>query len=596
MPTVPGEKFHIKCDVFRASGGYNGLIGFNGYDASGAYVNLSLNNMSMAFNASMTAGSWTTMEADVTVPANVVAVRAVVLHNSSGTDTGDYYFRGLTIRRRFGGELIVDGSIYANHVAANAIGTTKMVIGSADNLWPDPDFLDLAGNFAANSALAVNLNNSTSGGTLRALNINHTTGNYTTCSPLKPLDCIAGETFRLTAYCKGPVGVNSNIGFVVMWETETGAKTYSTVSFPTMGAWGTATASGQVTAPTGAVRFTPYLQCGPSAATGLYIFSRPAVVRAATGSLIVDGSIQAKHITADMVEGLLLSGRVIQTNTAANRGIKISDSGLVGYDSSGVASTVIDPVTGRITAVGSFNTAVGSDDIELRPGDGAGVTAAMRFINASGSRYRDSDPATLSLQTFGTTGNAWYLTLQGAMSTESTNRPQINIFTDNSTSGTTTTYITHQATLYHRFDIGNALIATVENTGIITPSGKGFFDQTYLNSAGAQAIINNNGRFTKSGSLRRLKRNIEDMTLEQARTLYELRPTTGQWIEDQDMGDAVWPFFIAEEVAETSGGDIWAAYNGQGEVTGVHYAEITVGLVALVRDLEARIQALESAA
>lgn len=123
--------------------------------------------------------------------------------------------------------------------------------------------------------------------------------------------------------------------------------------------------SGQIEIPPGNTQvkgvFDPFTS---ATSAGQVIRMRKMVLRKkATGELIVDGAIRAIHITADMVNGLIVTGGVIQTNqngpaygTTAT-GVKISSSGLVTYNNSGQATFSLS-TNGSISMNGNLASAI----------------------------------------------------------------------------------------------------------------------------------------------------------------------------------------------------------------------------------------------
>lgn len=332
------------------------------------------------------------------------------------------------------------------------------------------------------------------------------------------------------------------------------------------------------------------------------------------GELLVDGTITARHITADMVSALLLSGRVLQTNTDPARGIKISDAGLVGYDTAGVARTVIDPTTGRISATGSFATATGFDDIEIVPGN-ATTPAVFRFLS-DGAYYDTAAPASFSCYDSvatvdGATWDTVNVRLQGAKMVGSGTTPRIDIGTrKRRTDGAVTADVAYHAGAQgsgvegaHYFYIDGAIKAWVSGVQLHSVSEihteSGFIDTNYYGGGTTGASVNNNGRFIRTGSSERYKKYVRPLTLTEAQAALALEPVTFQWRAAMDMGDRRQPGFIAEQ-AHDAGAGLWVTYQDDdpdgGLPDGFRYPELTAAHNLLIADLVARVEALEGAA
>lgn len=108
------------------------------------------------------------------------------------------------------------------------------------------------------------------------------------------------------------------------------------------------------------------------------------------------------------------------------------------------------------------------------------------------------------------------------------------------------------------------------------------------------AELSEQGRVRRKTSSRRFKDNITAMTLDQARRVLSFRPVTytRKPTPDGDDTQTVYPGLIAEEVAE-AGGDMWVPRDMDGQPVSVRYAELTPALIALAKDADERIAALE---
>lgn len=79
--------------------------------------------------------------------------------------------------------------------------------------------------------------------------------------------------------------------------------------------------------------------------------------RDSTGKWVLtvrDGIQSGGTITGSMLQGVTVTGSIVQTSGEDRRGVKITDAGLAAYDGAGAANTVIDATTGRITMNGAL--------------------------------------------------------------------------------------------------------------------------------------------------------------------------------------------------------------------------------------------------
>lgn len=239
----------------------------------------------------------------VTAPAD--AKRAYVYFASpTGTPNS---VGGVIVRRRFGGELVVDGSIVAGKLAANSVTATKMVLSDTSNAYPDYDALDAAA-YTSTTAYTI-VNASTAYGAKRVISIAHT----------------AAATSNATVWAFDSTGIQleSNSEYLVSLQmasiASTGAVTLQAItklglSSGTTTNWGAESVALSLTdaAARGAAYREFSLSTGSNsrlalgfrvlqgAATGGY-FGSVTIRKKAAASLIVDGAITALKIAANAV-------------------------------------------------------------------------------------------------------------------------------------------------------------------------------------------------------------------------------------------------------------------------------------------------------
>lgn len=110
----PGEKFQFTIDVLRqASADGSWLARAQFLDSAGEHVTYI---DAFAGDASNTASSWATRTVEVVTPSNtnIYSCRIQMIRVSPYT-TGFWIFDNFYVRRKFGGELIVDGAVQAQH-------------------------------------------------------------------------------------------------------------------------------------------------------------------------------------------------------------------------------------------------------------------------------------------------------------------------------------------------------------------------------------------------------------------------------------------------------------------------------------------------
>lgn len=371
-----------------------------------------------------------------------------------------------------------------------------------------------------------------------------------------------------------------------------------------VGAW--KTLNGIVTVPANAVRATPFLRWVGVAGAGAYAFSRVHVMRRFGGELIVDGSIATRHITSDFVESLLVTGRVLQTHSDANKGMKMSSLGLLGYnaagnatmsfnastgtmtlgDPAGVGAIIVDGSTGSIWMKGSLTS---GSTISGSTISGSIITAGSTVLigdhtTSSGAVHIGSFSGIPQLQFF--TGNAggdtWQpgsiwsttttdtdgenLTLQiisprwAAGTGGAAERAIINVQSNRSGS-------TYKSRIYMRADI--LQLNTPETT--TTPGN---------------VFMADGGRIARHTSSRRYKTDIEPLGIAPADVL-ALDPV--RFLMNGQVGVG----FVAEDAEELGLGE-WVTRDAEDRADGFAYATWTAAQQVVLRDLAARIEALEA--
>ena len=120
-PTVAPQSFYAEVQVLR-TGLTNGSVQlyFSFVDKTGAEISTP---MATALTDTIPVNTWTPMSLTADAPANTAGVRVVV----RGQSTAAFWQAdNVIMRRRNAGELLVDGSIGANQIAANAIVAGKI--------------------------------------------------------------------------------------------------------------------------------------------------------------------------------------------------------------------------------------------------------------------------------------------------------------------------------------------------------------------------------------------------------------------------------------------------------------------------------------
>lgn len=104
--------------------------------------------------------------------------------------------------------------------------------------------------------------------------------------------------------------------------------------------------------------------------------------------------------------------------------------------------------------------------------------------------------------------------------------------------------------------------------------------------------INTSNQYVRTGSTRRIKKDIADLSESLVEKILALPPRMFRYNEDQLMGDWLHAGFIAEE-ADDLDLDLWVSRDGDGEITSFDYLGFTAGLLLTIQSLASRIETLE---
>lgn len=269
------------------------------------------------------------------------------LNHSTGTNTNAIiYFTGFSVEEMVEGTIISDGAITTDKIAANTITAEKITIGVGTNLFPDPLIKDVGAWNIAHSSYSVITNGgrNASGNALRVTAASGQTGGYFGIlgeSGTRRIPVVPGRSYRITTWIKPSVAttVGANIAMYFRLYPETGvptnkwttpssgtAKYVTDVATISNTVWTKFEVEVMVPSDTDYTFLTPgfYLQSGFP--TGAYVdWCDISVTEMSSGELIVDGAIDGKTIT----------GALIQTDKAADKGIKLKNEGLEVYSPGG---------------------------------------------------------------------------------------------------------------------------------------------------------------------------------------------------------------------------------------------------------------------
>lgn len=265
----------------------------------------------------------------------------------------------------------VANKFYAGIFASNKIYGTQIVLGQTSNLLPDPTFTDAKMLELRNAASTctvgkrgadIELNNTGTGNTyFRPLGVQQTPAGVTGGGwiPVQP-----GDVWE---WGLSVVGIKEAGGWIkFVGRTKDGsayANPTAQVNLPA----GSGTYSVTATIPADCYWLMPEM------------LHRPGVSLVTSGSMYMRQKITPALIVAGLIDGQRVVGASIESNAAANRGVKLTDAGLFAFNSSGVETVRLDGANSILTGA-TIRTAASGARWQMS-------AAGLEAWNAKGERY-----------------------------------------------------------------------------------------------------------------------------------------------------------------------------------------------------------------
>ena len=353
IPCEPGDEFYFECwthsnAVNTSRIDFVGKAITGGFYATSTWTATSLNADTSGDNGSFYANKtgWRKIQGTVKWNENFrvkMAPRFWNINSGAGTDT---YFGAIVLRRRNTGMLLVDGSISADKVAANAITTDKLAANSVNASKILAGSVSAAA-IAANAVTAKHLfigdtsnivDNGWSQGTLDGWQLEGVQAYYLSSTEGDASGWVYQSNARDQAYSQIFAVTPGEVYYMEAWVYNTHASNAVlwAIGYSTTGAtvshshhvfasrsekntW--VKISAQYTIPSGVRGLKMLLNVDkPGGSTGASTYwSKPVCRRAGTGELIVDGAIStnklsANAVTADKVQAEAISADKIAAN------------------------------------------------------------------------------------------------------------------------------------------------------------------------------------------------------------------------------------------------------------------------------------------
>lgn len=266
----------------------------------------------------------------------------------------------------------VANTLYAGIFASNKIYGTQVVLGSPSNMMPDPGFNDAEMTKRRNtvstctvsisSANDLTLTNSSTG--LLYLRPYGTAQTQAAALAGQWIPVAPGDvylfTFQASAW-KAATGWAQLLG-----RSKDGATTYN-IGRTTIAAGGS-TVTVEATIPPNCYWVIPEVAV-PAGGASYILRNTMSLVQKITPALIVAGLMDAQRVV----------GASIESNAAANRGVKLTDAGLFAFNSSGVETVRLDGANSILTGA-TIRTAASGARWQMS-------SAGLEAWNAEGKRY-----------------------------------------------------------------------------------------------------------------------------------------------------------------------------------------------------------------
>lgn len=290
-------------------------------------------------------GVWTKLSGTVTIPANARFAKAEAAISYSADAVGNTYdIRNVKVRRMNGGELIVDGSITAQEIAANTITANEIAANAIT-----------ASELAADAVTAGKI-------LAGSIGTNHMTANTINGDRILA-NTIAADKILANSIGAGQIAANSITGQEIA---------AGTITADEIGA--NAIISEKIAA----------LSIGADKIIANSITAGQLAANTITANELAADAVTANAIEATAIDGMTITGATLQTDAAANTGVKISADGILAYDAGSVESFNLDAATGNLTATGTFQTSASGQRVKLsdRPTSQNGTPIAAMDLYA----------------------------------------------------------------------------------------------------------------------------------------------------------------------------------------------------------------------
>lgn len=405
-PVTPGDRFYIYYEGrhLNTTGTGTTALGFRTYNSAKTGVSWSstMESGSTSFGATKVT-LMTPKEGVFVIPAGIYFIQPYVSFDNNAETTNRFIVDNIEIRRMNGGELIVDGAITAlkiqtnsvttNHMAAGSIDavvlsaktvtTDKLVISSSDNLLLEADFNNNGVSWEVSPAKAYITINPTGGrGTLPCMRITGSVAQQTSINLKNKFPIGTEDRFRGSMWVKSTAALAAG-GVMLRIRAYTDATTYSIKTVATSATlvantWTNVSGISPIL-PAGTIAVEAYIAVTNTATGTITDIDYVSLTRAADGNLVVDGTITAPKLEAN----LILASTIIAGDIAGTHA-EMSPSGFRVF-----AEDAADGIPNEVIRLGVAST---NDFFAVTKADGTLATTISQDGVISGDKlYADTE-------------------------------------------------------------------------------------------------------------------------------------------------------------------------------------------------------------
>lgn len=321
IPAVAGDSFVIEADVKRTVGALDLKGGLWSYKADGTVTTAgSPENFVVSESGATSLANgwerrrWIVLPADL--PSDTASVRvAFQIDQTSTGGSTTWLLSNVSMRKRGGGELVIDGSLTGRSIAAKSIKAEQLLIASDNNLITEPDFTAGGAAWGLSSGFTIDPTAARNGGpALKIVNDATAQGKYNLPERIR---IEPGAHYRMSVWVKSDVAIPANgVLLIFKFFNSSGAESTITggVSVATpANTW--VEVEGLVESPSDAIDISFGVFTSSGFSTGNVWVDYVSAVRMGDAKLIVDGAITADKLETDLV----LATKIVAGNATGTR-------------------------------------------------------------------------------------------------------------------------------------------------------------------------------------------------------------------------------------------------------------------------------------